>query len=258
MSEEAPFPRRPSSKDPEKPSIFQLFLVVLSVYVLGALFVQSMFVLSPEMNGILDNIDFCICLIFMSDFFMRLYQAPSRLKFLRWGWIDFISSIPMFSLFRTGNMFRIIRVLRLLRAFRSIKILIKHLLRKRSKNTFVTVAAVSCLITMTAAIMILNVEKERADANIKTPSDALWWSIVTITTVGYGDRYPVTDTGRIIAAVLMTAGVGLFGTFTGFVASMFVEPDIKREETEINRLVREIRALRRKVNALDKNSDGRR
>ncbi len=259
MSEEQhplkkPFPKE---KEREKLSIFQLFLLVLSVYVLGALFVQSMFTISPEMSGMLDNIDFFICLIFLSDFFYRLYHAKSKLRFLRWGWIDFISSIPMLNIFRTGNMFRIVRVLRLLRAFRSIKILLKYLMRNRGKNTFVTVAAVSCLITMSAAILILNVEKEDSNANIKTPSDALWWSIVTITTVGYGDRYPVTDTGRIIAAVLMTAGVGLFGTFTGFVASMFVEPDIEQEKTEINRLVREIRALRRKVNSLEQVVTGR-
>lgn len=57
------------------------------------------------------------------------------------------------------------------------------------------------------------------ESNIKTAEDAIWWAFVTITTVGYGDRFPVTTEGRIIAALLMTAGVGLFGTFTGFIAS---------------------------------------
>lgn len=242
----------PAPQESEKLTIFQLFLVVLSVYVLISLFVQSLFDLSPEMDQMVDHLDFFICLIFMADFFIRLYQAPSKRAFLKWGWIDFVSSIPMLDSFRAGSLFRIFRVMRLLRAFRSVKVLSQYLLRNRSKNTFTTVAAVSCLLTMTGAILILNVEKNLPASNIKTPSDAIWWAVVTVTTVGYGDRFPVSDAGRAIAAVLMTAGVGLFGTFTGFVASMFVEPDIKREETEIHKLVEEIQALRGQMDSMEK------
>ena len=64
------------------------------------------------------------------------------------------------------------------------------------------------------------------DANIKTAEDALWWSYVTITTVGNGDRFPVTTGGRIIGTLLMTAGVGLFGTFTAFVSSWFLKGQV--------------------------------
>ena len=67
------------------------------------------------------------------------------------------------------------------------------------------------------------------EANIKGVEDAIWWAFVTITTVGYGDRFPVTSEGRLIGALLMTAGVGLFGTFSGFVASWFLAPQKPRE-----------------------------
>lgn len=235
----------------ENVTIFQLFLVVLSVYVLIALFVQSMFTLTPEMDGLIDRLDSIICLIFLGDFFHRFYRAPSKLRFMRWGWIDLLSSVPMIDVFRSGRVVRIIRVLRVLRAFRSMKILSHYLFGKRTRNTFASVAAISCLLTMSGSMVILNLEKDEPGANIKTPSDALWWSVVTVTTVGYGDRYPVTDAGRLVAAVLMTAGVGLFGTFTGFVASMFVEPDIRREDDDLSSLTREIRALRGEVRALE-------
>ncbi|MES2441119.1 MAG: ion transporter [Verrucomicrobiota bacterium] len=238
----------------ENITIFQIFMVVLSVYVLAALYVDFMFDFdrsNPKMAALIDNIDFIICLIFQGDFFYRLHKAPSKLKFLRWGWIDFISSIPMLSTFRGGKMVRAIRILRLLRAFRSFKILVQYLLRNRSHNTFVTVAAISCFIALAGSMGILSLEKGAENGNIKNASDALWWSIVTITTVGYGDRYPVTDGGRIIAAILMTAGVGLFGTFTGFIASMFVEPDIKREENEVHGLATQIKALRSELRAMD-------
>jgi voltage-gated potassium channel len=82
-----------------------------------------------------------------------------------------------------------------------------------------------------SSIAILQVE-DSPESNIKTAGDALWWSYVTITTVGYGDKYPVTTEGRVIAAVLMTVGAGLVGTFTGFAASWFVEGRMEEQEEE--------------------------
>lgn len=236
----------------ENATIFQIFMVVLSIYVLGSLCFESMFTVSEEMGGLLEQIDSFICLIFLGDFFYRFYRSPSKIKFLRWGWIDFISSIPTFHLFRGGTAFRVIRIIRILRTFRSGKILFNYLLRNRSRNTFVTVAAFSCMLAMVGSMCILKLEEGNPNSNIKSPSDALWWSVVTITTVGYGDRYPVSDGGRIVAAVLMIAGVGLFGTFTGFIASMFVEPDIKREENEVQELTQQIKALRAEIQTIDR------
>jgi voltage-gated potassium channel len=73
-----------------------------------------------------------------------------------------------------------------------------------------------------SSIAVLNVEN-RPECNIKNAEDALWWACTTITTVGYGDRYPITTEGRIVGVFLMMAGVGLFGTFTGFIASWFMQ-----------------------------------
>ena len=232
-------------------TIFQIVILALSVYVLVALFVQGMFELSDEIDSLLMKIDFVICLVFQVDFFHRLYQAPSKAAFLKWGWIDFVSSIPMLTTSRAGRIFSVVKIFRILRAFRSVKVLMQYLMRNRTHNTFVTVAAIFCMVVMGGSVAILNIEKGVEGNNIKTPSDALWWSVVTLTTVGYGDRYPVSDNGRIVAAILMTAGVGLFGTFTGFVASMFVEPDIKREEDQVNALAKEIRALRAEMRGID-------
>jgi voltage-gated potassium channel len=73
-----------------------------------------------------------------------------------------------------------------------------------------------------SSIAILQFEKD-VNSNIKTAEDAIWWSYVTITTVGYGDKFPITTEGRIIGAMLMTAGVGIFGTFTALVSSWFIQ-----------------------------------
>jgi voltage-gated potassium channel len=71
---------------------------------------------------------------------------------------------------------------------------------------------------------ILWAESDKTDANIHTASDAIWWSYVTITTVGYGDRYPVTEWGRLVGVLLLSTGVGLFAVITGFIANVFLAP----------------------------------
>src|SRR5882672_468209 len=98
---------------------FQLVMLVLSVYVLAALFVDTVFKLSPEISSLLQSLDTLVCLIFLGDFFYRLYRAESRLAFLKWGWIDFVSSIPMLDVFRWGRIVRLVRILRILRGVRS-------------------------------------------------------------------------------------------------------------------------------------------
>src|SRR5262249_37822905 len=81
--------------------------------------------------------------------------------------------------------------------------------------------------------------------NIRTPQDALWWAFATITTVGYGDRFPVTTEGRMIAAVLMTAGGGIFGSFTGLVASWIMRPSTKdgQQDSELTKLREDVAAI---------------
>lgn len=234
---------REQSSERSDLTFFQFLILVLSIYVLVALFVQVAFPLSAETIRLIERIDFVICLIFIYDFFVRLYKAKSKLSFLKWGWIDLVSSIPMFEFLRWGRLVRIIRILRILRAFRSTKVLLNYLFRNRAKGTFATVALISVVLVLFSSIAILNLENE-PESNIKAPSDALWWAFVTITTVGYGDKFPVTHEGRAIAVILMTAGVGLFGTFTAYVASYFLDAEREKEQSEMQELIAEVRALR--------------
>lgn len=227
-------------------------MLILSVYVLVVIFIQTIFPLSPSTNLLIDRIDFAICLIFIYDFFLRLYHAPSKSRFLRWGWIDLVASIPMFDALRWGRLARLVRILRILRAFRSAKLLLSFLFRNRASSTFASVALISVVLVIFSSIAILNLE-DAPESNIKTPADALWWAFVTITTVGYGDKFPVTVEGRLMAAVLMTAGVGLFGTFTAYIASFFVEAEQRREQDDIQQLISEIRLLREKIEVMEDN-----
>jgi voltage-gated potassium channel len=134
------------------------------------------------------------------------------------------------NLFLAGRLVRVFRLIKVLRAIRSIKYLSRYFLKNKIESAFTSAAILAFLMLVFCAVGILQVEKDAKGANIKDAEDALWWAYVTITTVGYGDRFPVTSEGRMIAAALMTVGVGLFGTFTAYIASWFVAK--KEEEDE--------------------------
>ena len=220
----------------QKQALHPINIIVffLSVYVIVALVVDTVFKLSPEVHKLLVDIDYIICIVFFVDFLHRLLTAKNKLEYMRWGWIDLISCIPS-GMFLTGRLFRIFQLIRVLRAVRSIEYLSHYFLRNKIKSAFTSAAILAFLTTVLCAIGILQVEKDHPNANIKDAEDALWWAYVTITTVGYGDRFPVTVEGRVIAAVLMTVGVGLFGTFTAYVASWFVAKKVEEEEDKIER-----------------------
>lgn len=203
-------------------SFLNLLIIFLSLYVLIALIISTLFKLNPEVTKLLNIIDDIICIFFLFEFIYRFIKAGNKLAFMKWGWIDLISSIPTFSYLRGGRALRLIRLLRILRAFRSTKHLMAHVFKNRVQGTFTSLGIIAVLMLIFSSLAILQVE-DSPNSNIKTAEDAIWWSYTTITTVGYGDKYPVTTEGRIIAGLLMTVGVGLFGTFTGLLASWFVK-----------------------------------
>lgn len=206
----------------KKLTFLNVLILVLSVYVLGALLIDTLFELPEETSRLLQVFDFAICLVFFLDFCIQFYQADNKWKFMRWGWIDLVASIPMIDAFRVGRLFRLIRILRIVKAFKSLKEFLDSFFLNKAKGTLNSAMIIATLMVLFASITILQVENH-PESNILTAGDALWWAFVTITTVGYGDFYPVTLEGRLIAAVLMTTGVGLFGTFTAYVASWFVK-----------------------------------
>lgn len=230
-------------QDKNHVGIYQLFMLALCVYVLLALAADTFLKLDESVSAILHYIDTGICIIFLADFFVNILSAKKKLHYLKWGWIDFVSSIPNVSILRWGRAARAIRIFRLLRGIRSTKKLTTFILAHRAQSAFTAAAFVSIVMVAFSSIAIIQLENS-PDANITTPEDAIWWSFVTITTVGYGDKYPISGGGRILAVVLMTCGIGLFGTFTGFVASWFLVPNQAEQTTDIEELSKEIKEIR--------------
>lgn len=210
-----------SGHSEQKFDFFGVLILVLSIYVLTALFIDTLFKLDPQVSIILDIADNFVCGVFFIEFVARFYKADNKLKFMRWGWIDLISSIPTLEFLRVGRIFSLFRLLRIIRAIRSTKELIHHFRRNRVESTIVSMVLVGILLLIFSSILILKVE-DVPGGNIKTASDALWWAFTTVSTIGYGELFPITAAGRLIASVLIVFGVGVFGTLSGFIASWFL------------------------------------
>jgi voltage-gated potassium channel len=196
--------------------------------------------LHPETVAILDFVDVLVCCFFLADFFKSLLQAPNRKRyFLTWGWLDLLSSIPVLDIGRWGRAARILRIFRVLRGLRAARVMANLVAKRRAQNTaFATVLLALFLLTF-CSIAILHFE-DVPEGNISTADDALWWAFATITTVGYGDHYPVTGEGRVVAGLLMLGGLGLSGALAGFLAAAFVG----EQEDEIGA---DLKALREEV-----------
>ena len=208
-------------------SFLDLLIMALSVYVIIVFAVEELMKVPPEISDLLTYIDDFICAIFIFDFFYRLYWAENKLKFLKWGWIDLISSIPAFPIMRIG---RILRLFRLLRIFRSVKVLVSYVFQNRVKGALKSALTIAVLIVIVCSIGILIVEKD-PQSTIKTAFDAIYWSMSSLIT-GYTGLTPVTVEGRLIQLVLMFTGIGLIGVFTAYVASWFIEEDMKKDKKD--------------------------
>ncbi|MBM3279975.1 MAG: ion transporter [Candidatus Handelsmanbacteria bacterium] len=226
---------------------YDFFMLGLCLYALMALGVQAFLEPDEATRQILEWADHGVCLVFFIDFVATLVRTDRRWHYLAtWGWIDLVSSIPMIDPLRLGRAARILRIFRVLRGVRATKLLASFILERRAESTALSAALISLLLLIFSSVAIIQFE-DVPEANIEGPADALWWAFATMTTVGYGDRFPVTTEGRFVGGMLMTAGVGLFGTLSGFVAAWFLTPDREKQENELEQLRTELRLLREAI-----------
>jgi voltage-gated potassium channel len=208
-----------------KGPVYELFILLLSLLsIFNAVAVglsRLVGVVGPASEVVL-SIDAIISPIFLGDFLYRLKTAGSRREYLlhRFGWADLLSVLPLL------RILRIVRVARVLRSYRhqSPGQLLAELRAARALTTFLVTLFLVIVVTELAGATIYYAESGADGSNIGSASDAIWWALVTITTVGYGDRFPVTDQGRAIGVFLLFAGIGLFSVLTGFIANIFLAP----------------------------------
>jgi voltage-gated potassium channel len=221
-----------------------LAMVILA---LGYLVVYSFYVLDLNLTtsdrSALNTVMNVIWGIFIVDLTTRTILAPRHIAYLVHHPIDVLAvAVPAF------------RVLRVLRVLTAGQWLISRGSRLRIGRTATAVVIAVVFITYLGALAVLNAERGAKGATIETFGDALWWALVTMSTVGYGDYTPVTDNGRIIAVGIMIVGVGLLGLVGASVASAVVSRLSGKQQqgqdevrSEIKQLLSEVAALRQEL-----------
>lgn len=210
------------SMDERRQLVREIFLLALSVVAIINAILIFVPLLPTTDNRVLLIMNLIMAIIFFVDYLISQLRAESKVRyFLReFGWADLLSSIPFppFPLFRVFSSAVTLRHLRQLGG----RAAIRDLGLNRANGALYLAILLALVLVEFASLSIVSIESSNPEANIKTAGDAIWWSYVTITTIGYGDRYPVTGTGRFIGALLMTVGVGLFSVLTGYLANAFL------------------------------------
>lgn len=200
-------------------SVLSVFNIVLS-YIPGVVL---------DAINVVFIINAVLTLLFIYDFGLRLATAPSRsVYFFRaYGWADLLAIIPMFRIFR---LFRIYKAYRVVHTYGA-GYIATYLSRNRAQSALYILVLMVILIIESGAFLVLQAEHASPSANIITATDAIWWAYVSITTVGYGDRYPVTTTGRLVGILVLTTGVAVFATFAGLISSKLLTPPELEDES---------------------------
>lgn len=228
-----PNPAVLTEEDKQQVSLYELFIGIMTIISLVVMAAQFLWRDREVVWSVLWIIDNLFCLIFLVDFSGRLYRAESKIGYLKWqGTFDLLGSIPAIPALRLFRLFRLTRIARILR-IGGPKLIVHEFLTRRSESALYITIIMAILVIMFGSIGVYYAESFSPDANITSGQDAVWWSVVTITTVGYGDKYPTTWPGRLIGMATMVVGIGIFGVFTSFLANAFMTtPKVDKQKKE--------------------------
>jgi len=207
---------------------YELFIAAISILAVFNMVLTIIPGVDPDAANVVLIVNSVLTLLFIYDFGLRLATAPSRsFYFIRdYGWADLLAVVPQFRIFR---LFRIWKAYRIVHRY-GVRSTLSYLSRNRSESALYILVLMVILIIEAGAFLVLQAERASPDANILTAADAIWWAYVTITTVGYGDRYPVTGAGRLVGILVLTTGVAVFATFAGYISSKLLGSPPEKEE----------------------------
>lgn len=201
---------------------YEIFIALISILSVFNLFLVWIPGVDRDAVDVVATVNFFLIFIFLFDFSFRFITAPSRTFYLirDFGWADLLAIVPVFRFLR---LFRIFKVYRLVNRHGT-RNLLHYLSRHRAESALYILLFAVIVIIESGSFFVLMAESPSPNANITSSIDALWWTFVTITTVGYGDHYPVTNAGRVVGMLVMVTGVGIFATFAGFIANKLLIP----------------------------------
>lgn len=219
----------------------ELPLTVLAALWLIVLIVPLVMHVPADVSDTFLFIDFAVWACFVLEYFVKLYLASNRRHFVGHHLLDLaVICVPLFRPLRAARLVALLRGSVLFaNAFRRARDLFTH-----KGFHFVVMSAVGLVFICSALVLLF--ERHAKGTTIHNYGEALWWGIVTVTTVGYGDKVPVTAAGKGIAVVLMLAGIGLIGVLTATIASYFIggkEDEASKERAEILARLNRIEAL---------------
>ena len=207
-----------------KPGYDVFIIIVTTLSIVNWVLLVLPFSDPNDIRGLLLFMEPIFTAILLGDFAFRVRIAG---KGNRWtymnrhgGWLDLLGSLPY------GRVLRLFRLIRVLQGFREFgfRQTIKWFVANRAQGTFFLVLGFLIIVLEGGGLLVLWFESGQPGSNIETGGEALWWGVVTITTVGYGDFYPVTPGGQVVATIMIFSGVALISIFTAWVASTFLTP----------------------------------
>nr|WP_086939735.1 potassium channel family protein [Thaumasiovibrio occultus] len=230
---------------------FGLSLVSLIVITFALLYHNN-----SEIHEWLLKVDATICVIFWSQLLFDLWRSNDRRHYLSYHWIDFVASVPLIGFLRYA---RIVQIFRIIRLFRQSRHVLSRLAQEPTETTFASLILLLTLIFTVGSTSMLMAESTDPNASINSISDAIWWVLVTISTVGYGDYFPVTFWGRVVAAAVIVSGIAIFGMIAGLVSSGIQKRHQAKAEEEADQDMRILLAnqhqILAKLSAIEKRLD---
>lgn len=217
-------------------SLFIQFLILLSIVTFS---VETLPDLKPQTRYILVSIEtFCV-IVFSIEYLLRVYVADNKPKFVFsfFGIIDLLAILPFYLSF--GIDLRSLRALRFLRLFRILKLArynkaIKHFSQaiRVAREEILLFIFITLILIYFSAVGIYYFENQAQPEHFSSIFDSLWWSIITLTTVGYGDVYPITVGGRVFTFFILMIGLGIVAIPTGIISSALTKSVEKKNQKE--------------------------
>lgn len=239
--------------EPETLNRWDWLVLVVAGLSLMLVLLETFLTLSSDTVRGLIVVDRIACAVFLADILVRWRRQRWSVRYWRWGWLDVLASVPLDPAFRVFQAARIYRVVRALRALRRLQVVAGG---SSLNEELLALPGIATLLVIFCTNLVLEVEQAAPGSHIKDHGDAIWWALSTVTTVGYGDVYPVTHEGRIIGGFLMFVGIALFGSMSALITSKLIRPQEQRDHAayreELRKLHTDVRELREDLRRRDR------
>lgn len=216
-----------------KIDIFEIVVLALTLFVLFSIGIQHFITINVELAKLLNIFEVVCCIIFIIEWLIRFIKSNNKARFTLFNIVDLIASIPIY--YMPGfKAIRLIRIMKIIKVIGGLSRLNYYYFNNRRVIYKLTFFIVFIFLMFISPVLILHFE--HSAGGIKTAGDALWWTFVTVTTIGYGDLYPVTMAGRILTVCISMGGIALFNLLTALIIDKIInlnEKDKNCSESEL-------------------------